>query len=194
MKPDHVSEMKNILTETTGMEIVPLFAAFIVCSVLISTLVWAINSLLEDRRQAAEWAVVTDKEREALVEFYRAAGGDNWIDNTNWCGKTDTKSVNDLSKYKSSYSWFATGKTDLQNVRLWKGVSVNEEGRVIKLLLSKNNLRGDGEKMFNALMSECTLIEEFDFRENFISGEYYYLSQYVNIIALIVCGFTSLLL
>jgi hypothetical protein len=170
MKPDHVSEMVHIATETTGMKLVPLIAASIVCSLIISALVWAINSFLDERRQAAAWAVVTDKERKALIEFYHAAGGDNWTDNTNWCGKTGTKSVNDLSKYKSSYSWFAQGKSDLNNVRLWKGVTVNEEGRVTKLLLSKNNLRGDGEKMFAALLSECTLIEEIDFRENFIRG------------------------
>ena len=57
-----------------------------------------------------------DQDRNALVEFYKAANGDQWLNNTNWC--TDAP------------------------LETWYGVSVNQEGRCIILSLASNNLSG----------------------------------------------------
>lgn len=55
-------------------------------------------------------------DREALLALYLSTDGPNWSDKTNW--GTDA----DLSD--------------------WHGVRVNDEGRVVGLRLSFNNLRG----------------------------------------------------
>ncbi|CAN0113723.1 unnamed protein product [Ectocarpus sp. 6 AP-2014] len=55
-------------------------------------------------------------DRDALVALFHATGGDNWTRKSNWC--TSAK------------------------LGTWKGVKVNEEGRVVELDLSDNNLRG----------------------------------------------------
>ncbi|WP_283391360.1 BACON domain-containing protein [Millionella massiliensis] len=57
------------------------------------------------------------QDREALIALYKATNGDNWIHNDNWC--TD-KPLNE-----------------------WYGVTTDQEGRVISLGLSNNNLSGD---------------------------------------------------
>lgn len=56
-------------------------------------------------------------DREVLVAFYEATGGEKWTNNTNWC------SDKPLSE--------------------WYGVECNEAGRVIKLVLDGNNLIGN---------------------------------------------------
>ncbi|CAN0340053.1 unnamed protein product, partial [Ectocarpus sp. 8 AP-2014] len=55
-------------------------------------------------------------DRDALVALFHATGGDNWTRKSNWC--TSAK------------------------LGTWKGVKVNEQGRVVELDLSDNNLRG----------------------------------------------------
>lgn len=55
-------------------------------------------------------------ERDILVAFYNATGGDNWINNTNWCSN--------------------------RPLGEWYGVQVDLEGHVKQLKLSKNNLVG----------------------------------------------------
>ncbi len=55
-------------------------------------------------------------EREALVEFYKATGGDNWTNNTNWCSD---KPVDD-----------------------WYGIATNADGRIMELVLGENGLTG----------------------------------------------------
>lgn len=57
-----------------------------------------------------------EKEREALVAFYNAMGGDNWINNTNWCSE--------------------------EKVESWYGVSVNQWGHVTDIYLGGNGLSG----------------------------------------------------
>ncbi|MBC5621887.1 leucine-rich repeat protein [Butyricimonas hominis] len=56
-------------------------------------------------------------DRETLIAFYNATGGQNWINNANWC------SDKPLSE--------------------WYGVTCNGDGRVIKLELDGNNLIGN---------------------------------------------------
>lgn len=56
------------------------------------------------------------KDREALVAFYKATGGENWKNRTNWCSEKPLKD--------------------------WFGVTVDNDGRVSGLDLSKNQLTG----------------------------------------------------
>ena len=53
---------------------------------------------------------------EALIAFYNATDGDHWHDSTNWLSE--------------------------QPLQYWKGVHINEEGRVVELRLGGNNLSG----------------------------------------------------
>ncbi|CAM9510757.1 unnamed protein product, partial [Hapterophycus canaliculatus] len=55
-------------------------------------------------------------DREVLVVLYRSTGGPNWRKKGGW------NTPADLSK--------------------WEGVEVNHQGRVVKLSLTDNNLRG----------------------------------------------------
>lgn len=63
----------------------------------------------------------TDRDRGALLALFGSTGGANWSEKDNW--GTDA----DLSQ--------------------WHGVLVNE-GRVVKLDLESNNLRGDVRSLF----------------------------------------------
>ncbi|MBQ5737498.1 MAG: hypothetical protein IIV55_00425 [Alistipes sp.] len=88
-------------------------------------------------------------DRDILVKFYEDTSGDNWKYNTNWC-------------------------SDLP-LRDWYGVETNDEGRVVELHLSNNNLTGGGslsgldaleclycwENQLTTLdVSGCTALEE----------------------------------
>lgn len=59
---------------------------------------------------------VLEKERAALVALYNATGGDNWANKANWCSD--------------------------RPVSEWYGVTVDEQGRVLTLVLENNNLTG----------------------------------------------------
>ena len=59
---------------------------------------------------------ILEKEREVLIAFYEATGGDNWTRNDNWCSD--------------------------KPVGEWYGVSVNEKGTVDRIRLGNNNLTG----------------------------------------------------
>ena len=66
-------------------------------------------------------------DREALVAFYNATDGDNWKNKTNW------DSGAPLSD--------------------WYGVTANDEGRLVELNLSCNNLQG----IFQSFLRYCSL-------------------------------------
>ncbi|CAM9650627.1 unnamed protein product [Hapterophycus canaliculatus] len=55
-------------------------------------------------------------DRDVLLILYRSTGGATWLRNTNWCTAVDLAD--------------------------WEGVGVNEQGRVVKLSLNLNSLRG----------------------------------------------------
>ena len=61
---------------------------------------------------------ILEKEREALIAFYEATGGDNWTNNENWCSD---KPLDE-----------------------WYGIQTNQKngGNVISIHLSENNLNG----------------------------------------------------
>ena len=70
-----------------------------------------------DMESQAEVDARVKKQRDALVDFYEATGGDNWTKNTNWC----------------------TGKP----VSEWYGVTATSMGEVTQLYLPNNNLTGE---------------------------------------------------
>ena len=57
-----------------------------------------------------------DRDIAALATLYSATSGDNWRDSTNWLSE--------------------------QPLQYWKGVHINEEGRIVELRLGGNNLSG----------------------------------------------------
>ncbi|CAM9735377.1 unnamed protein product [Ectocarpus sp. 12 AP-2014] len=59
---------------------------------------------------------MSSEDRAALIALFRSTGGTRWENNDNWDKDAD------LSK--------------------WHGVQVNEDGRVVGLWLSSNNLEG----------------------------------------------------
>lgn len=70
------------------------------------------------KQQAINIHIAPEKsEREILIEFYNATGGDNWTNNTNWC-------------------------TD-EPLDTWYGIRTDNEGKVWDISLSDNNLTGD---------------------------------------------------
>ena len=69
-----------------------------------------------EAQQSFTVTVTASADREALVAFYDAAGGDNWSRNDNWL--TDAP------------------------LEDWYGVRVNRAGQVVSLILAINNLRG----------------------------------------------------
>ena len=71
-----------------------------------------------------EFDKILQQEREALIAFYEATGGDNWTDNTNWC------SDKPLSEWYGVYMW---------------------DGRVKNIILTDNNLTGQIPEQFGDL-------------------------------------------
>ncbi|MCQ2051580.1 MAG: M64 family metallo-endopeptidase [Bacteroidaceae bacterium] len=80
------------------------------------------------------------QEREALIDFYNALDGDNWIHNENWCSD---KPMNE-----------------------WYGVDTDGNGFVRSLWLNSNNLAGNLPEALSAMRH----LEEIHLRYNAISG------------------------
>ena len=75
---------------------------------------------VELKTQAVEFDTDTEvSDRELLIEFYNATGGDNWTNNENWCSD--------------------------KPIEEWYGVNVNWNGTVGSLYLSNNNLTGTAD-------------------------------------------------
>ena len=83
---------------------------------------------------------VLEKERAALVALYNATGGDNWANKANWCSD--------------------------RPVSEWYGVTVDEQGRVLTLVLENNNLTGSIPAEFCELGS----LIQINFSDNPLSG------------------------
>ncbi|CAM9583263.1 unnamed protein product [Ectocarpus sp. 4 AP-2014] len=79
-------------------------------------------------------------DREALVALYGVTGGANWTNNENWI------TIDDLSQ--------------------WHGVRINDDGRVVRLQLFSNNLRGPIPEEIGTL-SELRLLFLYD---NILTG------------------------
>lgn len=80
-----------------------------------------------------------EKEREALIAFYQAAGGDKWLRKDNWCSD---KPLDD-----------------------WLGITVNSSGRVVGINFQNNHLSGDIADIIRSL-SLLTELKVIDFLEN----------------------------
>ena len=80
-------------------------------------------------------------DREALIALYNATDGPNWGNNTNW----------------------------LTNVPIgeWKGVTTDEDGRVVLLGLGNNGLRGE----LPPELGDLTMLSSLQLWDNNLSGE-----------------------
>ena len=105
---------------------------------MISLLVWIINSWLNDRKEVENKKQTMNIEKEALIKFYHAANGEEWTNNANWCG-IGAKDPTNMSKYKNKNSHM---EVDTHDIQTWKGITCNPRGKVTKLILSGNNLKG----------------------------------------------------
>ena len=84
---------------------------------------------------------ILEKEREALIAFYNATGGDSWKNNTNWCSD--------------------------QPVKEWYGVKTNTRNQVVGLDLDNNNLTG----YIPETIDELTNLEYLYLYVNQLTGE-----------------------
>ena len=73
-------------------------------------------------------------DREILIKFYHDTGGGNWKRNDNWCSE---KPIDE-----------------------WYGVYVDDNGRVLEILLHSNNLKGKGT------LSGCTALWRLECYDN----------------------------
>lgn len=95
---------------------------------------------------------ILEKEREALIAFYNATGGDNWINNENWC------SDKPVSEWYGVYTW---------DIYDYDGNEIYySEHRVATISLGSNNLTGSINKELDVL-SELRVL---DIPGNNISG------------------------
>lgn len=86
--------------------------------------------LVKDKNSDQQQTVIIkqsceDLEREALITFYNATGGSNWVNNTNWCSD---KPINE-----------------------WFGIETTPEGKLYQLNLPNNNLCGNLPDIFDKL-------------------------------------------
>ena len=91
------------------------------------------------RETAVECAPVSD--RDILVEFYRATGGDE-----TW--------------------WSRDGWLSEEPLETWYGVSTDSDGRVVELNLAGNNLRGS----IPPVLGDLERLRHLDLTSNFLSG------------------------
>ena len=87
---------------------------------------------------------IAELQREALLAFYKAAGGDQWKENTNWC------SDKPLSE--------------------WYGIKVNGNNQVYGIWLGQNNLSGDIAKAIEPLV-QLQDLTELNLEDNNLSNK-----------------------
>ena len=83
----------------------------------------------------------TDPERVALITLYNAAGGPDWSNNTNWLSD--------------------------EPLETWHGITVDEDGRVTRIELAKNQLSGT----IPHEMGQLARLEWLDLHDNQLAGE-----------------------
>ena len=83
---------------------------------------------------------ILEMEREALIAFYNATGGDNWTRNDNWCSD--------------------------KPVREWYGIITNEYGRVCMLNIPSKNLSGS----IPAELGNLSSLKQLVLENNQLSG------------------------
>ena len=107
-------------------------------------------------------AVIKPSERDALIAFYDATGGDGWANTTNKWKKADGVNFNDAG---TECSWFGVTCADLGG----------GEHAVIKLDLASNGLTGylpaEGGNPANPALNDLTHLEELLLGTNLITGD-----------------------
>lgn len=117
--------------ETPIEEVKPVKAAFkelkqevsyivypVISSPFLNSVIKRYNMSLEQQAIGIHIAKSRKPEREILIEFYNATGGNNWTNNKNWC--TDAP------------------------LYAWHGIRTDGEGKVVEISLYDNNLTGNG--------------------------------------------------
>lgn len=111
-----------------------------------------------------EFDKIVQQEREALIAFYKATGGDNWKDNTNWCSD---KPLNE---------WYGVSYWDghVRSLNLWDnnltGQLPEELGNLTAiewLSLGNNKLEGSIPECIGNL----SFLKSLDLMSNSVSGE-----------------------
>ncbi|MBE6245909.1 MAG: hypothetical protein E7110_00630 [Bacteroidales bacterium] len=100
---------------------------------------------------------ILEAEKQALIEFYKATGGDNWVNNTNWCSD--------------------------KPVGEWYGIRTDDLGFVIEISLMQNNLKGSMPKLIGELKNLKYLYIGDNYLEGVIPPEIGNLSELKEIFA-----------
>lgn len=95
---------------------------------------------IKQKGKEISYEEVWAKEREILMNFYTATGGDNWTDNTNWGSALP--------------------------VSEWYGIRTDEDGMVIDICLYSNNLTGTLPEGLSGLER----LSQFDIIDNHLTG------------------------
>lgn len=134
-----------------------------------------------------EFDKIVQQEREALIAFYEATGGDNWTDNTNWCSDKPLSEwyginvwnghVNYINLYNNNLSGELPDNleklTALQYLQLGGNSltgnipeSIGDLTSLVSLNLSSNNLTGN----LPASMANLNALEYIDLCKNKLNG------------------------
>lgn len=134
-----------------------------------------------------EFDKILQQEREALIAFYEATGGDNWTDNTNWCSDKPLSEwyginvwnghVNYINLYNNNLSGELPDNleklTALQYLQLGGNSltgnipeSIGDLTSLVSLNLSSNNLTGN----LPASMANLNALEYIDLCKNKLNG------------------------
>ena len=134
-----------------------------------------------------EFDKILQQEREALIAFYEATGGDNWTDNTNWCSDKPLSEwyginvwnghVNYINLYNNNLSGELPDNleklTALQYLQLGGNSltgnipeSIGDLTSLVSLNLSSNNLTGN----LPASMANLNALEQINLCKNKLNG------------------------
>ena len=160
-------EIIEMIESEYGISKIMLVSGIVGLIIIMSLIGWARQTYIDRQIENSTRNEYLDRERNALIHLFEASNGNEWKDNTHWCGRLQSKSPHSLSTYKRTYN----RDMDINDVRTWKGITCNEKGRIIKLVLADNNISGDCEEMFCRLLEDCPYMEEVDLRNNKITGK-----------------------
>ena len=113
---------------------------FVLSIAVFGTLSCSKDSPVSPPRAGKAIADDVTSDRAVLVAFYKATGGDNWKNNTNWLSEKPLAS--------------------------WHGVSTDSTGRVRSIELTENNLTGS----LLPELGQLTNLQELDLLHNQLTG------------------------
>lgn len=124
-----------------------------ILGVMVTALViWkSIEYYIDYHKAQADYKIVYERERNALIALYEALNGDEWVNKKNWCSD--------------------------EPINTWKGVKLSPETRQVnKLILPENNLSGYIPEEIGQLVE----LREIDLRRNKIQGIVEFLLLYLH--------------